>query len=84
MVHNSHSEQQATLANKPEGRLRRLFSRFKADTGGNVLMITGFSIIPLAMVAGISIDYARAARLQTKLNAAADAAVLAAVSQSTL
>lgn len=84
MVHNPHSEQQATPASKPEGRLRRLFSRFKADTGGNVLMITGFSIIPLAMVAGISIDYARAARLQTKLNAAADAAVLAAVSQSSM
>lgn len=85
MVHNPHSERHATsAANKPKGRLRRLFSRFKADTGGNVLMITGFSIIPLAMVAGISIDYARAARLQTKLNAAADAAVLAAVSQAAM
>lgn len=51
------------------------------DRRGNVLMIFGFSLIPLAGATGMSIDYARAMRLQTKLNAAADAAVLATVSK---
>lgn len=51
------------------------------DRRGNVLMLMVFSVIPLTLAGGIGIDYARAARLQTKLNAAADAAALAAVSQ---
>ena len=51
------------------------------DRRGNVLMLMVFSVIPLTLAGGIGVDYARAARLQTKLNAAADAAALAAVSQ---
>ncbi|MBA3898529.1 MAG: hypothetical protein H0X36_15665 [Sphingomonadaceae bacterium] len=51
------------------------------DTRGNVLMLTGLAVIPLVAATGMGIDYSRAARLQTKLNAAADAAALAAVSQ---
>lgn len=58
-----------------------LIRRLGGDRRGNVLMLLGFSVIPLTLAAGISIDYARAARLQTKLNAAADAAALAAVTQ---
>lgn len=48
---------------------------------GNVLMIMGFAVVPLTLASGIAIDYADAARLQTKLNAAADAAALAGVSR---
>jgi len=55
--------------------------RLRDDRRGNVLMILGFSIIPLTLATGMSVDYARAARLQTKLNAAADAAALLAVSK---
>ena len=44
-------------------------------------MIMGFAVIPLTFATGMSIDYARAARLQTKLNAIADAAALSAVNQ---
>lgn len=55
--------------------------RLRDDKRGNVLMILGFSIIPLTLATGMSVDYARAARLQTKLNAAADAAALLAVSK---
>ncbi len=51
------------------------------DRRGNVLMMTGFAIIPLVGATGMGIDYARAARVETKLNAAADAAALAAVSK---
>ncbi|WP_137679295.1 TadE/TadG family type IV pilus assembly protein [Aurantiacibacter suaedae] len=56
------------------------FRRLKSDCSGNVLMIFGFAVIPLTFVAGFGIDYGRAMRLQTHLNAAADAAALAAVS----
>ena len=44
-------------------------------------MILGLSILPLTIATGMGIDYAKAARLQTKLNAIADAAALAAVTQ---
>ena len=61
---------------------RRFFARLKADRKGGVLMITAFSLIPLTFVTGFAIDYSRAMSLQTHLNAAADAAALAAVSPS--
>lgn len=51
------------------------------DRRGNVLMLVAFSVIPLTFSTGMAVDYARAARLQTRLNAAADAAALAAVTE---
>lgn len=45
-------------------------------------MITAFSLIPLTFVVGFGVDYSRAKALQTHLNAAADAAALAAVGPS--
>jgi Flp pilus assembly protein TadG len=57
----------------------RLCARLKADRRGNVFIIMGFSILPLTFAVGFGVDYARAMRLQTQLNAAADAAALAAV-----
>ena len=56
--------------------------RLKSNQKGGVLMIMGFAIIPLTFILGFGIDYARAMSLQTKLNAAADAAALAAVAPS--
>lgn len=55
------------------------FRRLRHDRRGNVVMLVGLAVVPLTVATGISIDYARAARLQTKMNAAADAAALAAV-----
>lgn len=49
------------------------------DRGGNVLMIVAGIITVLIFAMGFGIDYSRAMKLQSKLNAAADAAVLAAV-----
>ena len=46
------------------------------------LMIMGFAIIPITFSTGMVIDYSRAARLHTKLNAAADAAALSAVTET--
>jgi Flp pilus assembly protein TadG len=57
----------------------RFCARLKADRKGNVLLTMGFAIVPLTFAVGFGVDYARAMRLQTHLNAAADAAALAAV-----
>ena len=63
------------------GVTRRFALRFKTDQRGNVLLITGLSILILTFATGMGVDYSRAMRLQTKLNAAADAAALAAVTE---
>ncbi|MBJ6121125.1 pilus assembly protein TadG-related protein [Sphingomonas mollis] len=68
-------------------RLRRLCrlrqtdkcSDLLTDRRGNVLMIFAFSVIPITFATGMGIDYAGAMRLQTRINAVADAASLAAV-----
>lgn len=62
-------------------RSKEHLARIVHDRRGNVLMIMGFSVIPLTLATGMAIDYSQAARLQTKMNAAADAAALAAVTQ---
>jgi Flp pilus assembly protein TadG len=62
-------------------RLTAIFAKFRASRRGNVLMIFAFAMIPLVFATGMGVDYARAARLQTKMNAIADAAALAAVTQ---
>lgn len=59
-------------------RLRQL----TRDRRGNVLMIFAFAVIPMVFATGMGIDYSRAERLQTKLDAIADAAALAAVSHT--
>ena len=66
------------VISKSASPLRRLAK----DKRGNVLMIMGFALIPITMAAGMTVDYTRAARLKTKLDAAADAAVLAAVAEA--
>ncbi len=54
-------------------------SRIAGDRRGSVFIILGFALIPLTFSVGMGIDYARAARMQTRLNALADAAALATV-----
>jgi Flp pilus assembly protein TadG len=49
------------------------------DRRANVAMIFAFMAIPMVFAVGMAIDYGSAARLKSKLNTAADAAVLAAV-----
>jgi Flp pilus assembly protein TadG len=51
------------------------------DERGNVLMLTAFALVPLTMAIGVAVDYSKALRAQTKMNAAADAAALAGVTQ---
>lgn len=64
----------------PRNPLRSLF----ADRRGTVLMMFGFAVIPLIFAVGMGIDYARAMKSQTKLNAVADAAALIAVSKTVM
>jgi Flp pilus assembly protein TadG len=52
---------------------------FARDARGNVAIMFGFMAVPIIFVTGMTIDYSVAARVHTKLNAAADAAALAAV-----
>jgi Flp pilus assembly protein TadG len=52
---------------------------FVRNTRGNVAIMFGFMAVPIIFVTGMTIDYSVAARVHTKLNAAADAAALAAV-----
>ena len=67
--------------------LHRILDRLRAlggDRRGNVLMLFAFSIIPLTFATGMGIDYSQAMRLETKLNAAADAAALASTTSTML
>ena len=57
---------------------------FLRNDRGNVLMILGFSIIPMTFAVGMGIDYARAEKMQTQLDAIADAAALVAVSKQVM
>jgi Flp pilus assembly protein TadG len=61
---------------------RPLLARLAHDTSGNVLMIVAGVMTVLCFALGFGVDYSRAMKLQSKLNAAADAAALAAVNAS--
>ncbi len=51
-------------------------AKFRTNRSGNVAMIFALAFIPVVLGVGVAIDYARAARLKTSLQAAADSAVL--------
>lgn len=51
---------------------------FVEDSEGNVSVILAVSMVPVLMIAGMAVDYARANRSDFRLQASADAAALAA------
>jgi Flp pilus assembly protein TadG len=57
----------------------RFLNALARDRKGNVLIIVAGMMTVLIFAVGFGIDYSRAMRLQSKMNAAADAAALAAV-----
>lgn len=57
---------------------KNTLSSFARETRGNVAMLTGLSIFALVTATGVSVDMARAQMLQAKIQAALDAAGLAA------
>jgi Flp pilus assembly protein TadG len=65
-------------------QLIRLLPRFSADRRGNVAMTFAIVSIPILFATGMGVDYTTAGRRQTKMDAAADAAALAAVTPAML
>jgi Flp pilus assembly protein TadG len=53
--------------------------RFNGDRKGNVAIIFAFSLMPIALLTGMGIDYTVATQKKAMLDAAADAAALSAV-----
>jgi Flp pilus assembly protein TadG len=56
-----------------------LFASFSRDRRGNIFMLYALSLPVVVLAIGFAIDFGRAAQLRTKLNSAADAAALAAL-----
>lgn len=56
-----------------------ILRRFAGDQRANVAIMFGMSLFPLTLLIGMTIDYSRATWRQTQMNAAADSAVLAAL-----
>ena len=63
-------------------RLRALIANFKLNRRGNVAVITALAALPLVSAVGCAVDYSMASMIKTKLQAAADAATLATVSNN--
>ncbi|NEW89025.1 pilus assembly protein [Rhodopseudomonas sp. WA056] len=57
-------------------------ARFHRDRRGNIAVIFALVLIPLISAIGCAVDYSRANALRTKLQAAADAASVGAVSRT--
>jgi Flp pilus assembly protein TadG len=57
-----------------------LVTNFRTDRRGNIAIIFGLAAIPIMLAVGCAVDYTMASMVRTKLQAAADAASLAAVS----
>ncbi len=56
---------------------------FFADNGGNVAIMFGLAALPLFLAAGVAIDYGRASKYKTTLQAAVDVAALAGALDAT-
>src|SRR5271169_1163725 len=63
-------------------RTRALISDFRSNRRGNVAVITALAMLPMIAAVGCVIDYTTATMIKTKLQAAADAASLATVSNN--
>jgi Flp pilus assembly protein TadG len=65
--------------------LRTLFHLVKSlrrSNSGNVAMIFGLALIPVMGMVGAGVDYSRAANVRSRLQAAADAAAVGAISKT--
>jgi Flp pilus assembly protein TadG len=58
-----------------------LIDRFRRDRRGNIAVIFAISCVPLITAVGCAVDYSNASRIKAKLQSAADAASVAAISQ---
>ena len=62
--------------------LSGLMNRFRRDRRGNVAVIFAIACVPLISAIGCAIDYSEATRIKAKMQSAADAAAVAAISQN--
>jgi Flp pilus assembly protein TadG len=70
------------LRHRLVARLRASLRAFGSAEHANVAIIFGFCMIPMIGLVGAGVDYSRAARIQTILQAAADAAALGSIAQA--
>jgi Flp pilus assembly protein TadG len=63
-------------------RLRARLAAFRSDRRANSAIIFGIAALPLVSAVGCVVDYSYASMVKTRLQAAADAATLATVSQN--
>src|ERR1700712_759748 len=62
-------------------QVEELICRFRRDQTANIAVIFTVACIPLISAIGCAVDYSLATRMRTKLQAAADAASVASISQ---
>jgi Flp pilus assembly protein TadG len=62
-------------------RIKQHLSGFRRDRRGNVAIIFAITAIPLVSAIGCAVDYSSATRMKAKMQTAADAAGIAALSQ---
>ncbi|MCA3565133.1 MAG: pilus assembly protein [Methylocystis sp.] len=55
-----------------------ILQKFRSDQRGNVALMFAFSMVPIAAAMGAAVDYSNMTNSQTRIQAAADSAVLAA------
>ncbi|MFI5013759.1 MAG: TadE/TadG family type IV pilus assembly protein [Hyphomicrobiales bacterium] len=68
--------------NRASSSLMRHVRDLARDKAGNTAVMFGLAIIPLLVVVGMAVDYARVTSVRDKLDNAADVAALASVSKS--
>ena len=62
--------------------LKEKLTAFKREKRGNVAIIFGMAVVPLMLGAGVAVDYARSVTAKNTMQAAADAAALAAAAMT--
>jgi Flp pilus assembly protein TadG len=62
--------------------IRRSLHNFSRDYAGNIAVMFGISLIPLAAAVGFALDYSRISAIRAKLDNAADIATLSSISKS--
>ena len=70
------------LKRRFSGRAAKLARRFGANSKGNVAVIFAIACIPMLTAIGCAVDYSLAVRMKSKMQSAADAASVGAISQS--
>ena len=69
---------------RPANRLTALVSRLLRDRKGNIAVIFALAMVPCVYLLGMTLDYTQAVHKRSQLNAAVDAAVIAAVTPSAM